>query len=178
MRGSRSTVAFAALVLCLGLGPSAQAQGRRGGMNRPRPARPEKTARPPKTPIEEFQRMSPQERQKALDRLPPQQRKNLEERLQRFNQLPPEQQRTLNNMLGRLNQLPPERQEVVRKSMNWFSQQPMGRRQAMREELKGLAALPAEDRPARMSSPEFRFKFSDQEQETIRDMSDLLPPGV
>jgi hypothetical protein len=46
----------------------------------------------------------------------------------------------------------------------------------MRQELKGLAPLPAEDRQARLASPEFREKFSEKEQGIIRDMSDVLPP--
>jgi len=60
--------------------------------------------------------------------------------------------------------------------MNQFSREPQDRRQAMRQELKGLAPLPAEDRQARLASPEFREKFSEKEQGIIRDMSDVLPP--
>jgi Arc/MetJ-type ribon-helix-helix transcriptional regulator len=80
-------------------------------------------------------------------------------------------------MYSRLNQLPPARQEVVRKSINKFSQEPADRQQAMREELRGLGALPEPARQARLSSPEFRSKFSGKEQEIVRDMADLLPPG-
>jgi hypothetical protein len=160
MRLSWSIVVSAALVVCLASGG-------------PKPIRTPKNV---KTPIDEFMRMSPGERQKALDRLPPAQRMRLQERLQRFNQLPPQQQQTLRNMYDRLNQLPRERQQVVRKSMNQFSKQPPDRRQAMRQELKNLAPLEAGDREARMASPEFREKFSEKEQGIIRDMSDLLPP--
>ncbi len=174
---ARSILSVAALLLSLTLVPAAQAQGRRGGMNR-RPPRPEKPApKPSKTPIDEFQKMSPEERQKALDRLPPHQRQQVEERLKNFNQLPPAQQQTLKNMYNRLNQLPPARQEVVRSAMNKFFQEPADRQQAMREELRGMAALPDQDRQARMASPEFQSKFSGKEREIVRDMSDLLPPG-
>jgi hypothetical protein len=129
------------------------------------------------TPIDEFERISPEERQKGPQRLPSAQRKQLEERLQKFNQLPAEQQQTLKNMYSRLNQLPPARQEVVRKSINKFSQEPGDRQQAMREELRGMAALPEQERQTRLASPEFRSKFSGKEQEIVRDMADLLPPG-
>src|ERR1700682_1137691 len=106
---SRSIVALAALLLCLGFMPGAFAQGRRGGMNRP-PARPpasrqEKPAKAAQTPIDEFQTMSPQERQKAMDRMPPAQRQKLEQRLQKFNELPADQQRTLKTMYNRLHEL-------------------------------------------------------------------------
>jgi hypothetical protein len=171
-------VAAAALLPGLGFAPSAFAQARRGGMNRPKPPRPEKPAKPAKTtPIDEFQTMSPQERQKALERMPPAQRQKLEERLQKFNELPAEQQRTLKNMYTRLHELPSGRQDAVRKSMNQFFEQSPERRQAMREELKGISALPEQDRVARMASPEFRSKFNGKEQGIVRDMSELLPPG-
>jgi hypothetical protein len=170
-------VAAAALLLGLGFAPAAFAQARHGGMNRPKPPRPEKPAKPQKTPIDEFQTMSPQDRQKALDRMPPAQRKNLEERLQKFNELPAEQQRTLKNMYNRLHELPPGRQDAVRKSVNQFTEQSPERQQAMREELKAISALPEQDRAARMTSPEFRSKYSGKEQGIIRDMSELLPPG-
>jgi len=172
----RSMVTWGVLLLSLVLAPGALAQSRRGGVNR-RPARPEKPSKAVKTPIDEFERMSPEERQKALQRLPPPQRKQLEERLKKFNQLPAEQQQTLKNMYSRLNQLPPERQEVVRKSINKFSQEPADRQQSMREELRSMSAMPDEERQARLASPEFRSKFNGKEQEIVRDMADLLPPG-
>ncbi len=178
---SRSIAALGALLLGLGLTPSAFAQGRRGGMNRPPPKpparRPEKPPKAEKTPIDEFQTMSPRDRQKALDRMPPAQRQKLEERLQKFNELPADQQRTLKTMYNRLHELPPGRQDAVRKSMNQFSEQPQERQQALRQELRGIGELPQQDREARLKSPEFRSKFSGKEQGIIRDMSELLPPG-
>jgi hypothetical protein len=170
MRLSGSSVAFAVLMLCLGSCLAAPAQSWQGGAKRP------KAAKNVRTPIDEFMRMSPEERQKALDRLPPQKRRRLQDRLERFNQLPQQQQQTLRAMYGRLNQLPPERQQVIRKSLNQFSQQSQERRQAMRRELRGMAPLDAGDREARMSSPEFQGKFSEKERGIIRDMSELLPP--
>ncbi len=163
MRLSWSMVATAVFWLGLASSPMLLAQGRQAGL------------KPHKTPIDEFMRMSPEERQKALDRLPPQKRRKFQERLQKFNQLPPQQQQTLRNMYDRLNQLPPDRQQVVRRSLNQFSQQPQDRRQAMRQELKRMAPLGVEDREARMTSPGFREKFSHSEQGIIRDMSGLLP---
>ena len=176
MRFRWSNMASAVLMVSLASAPGISAPGRQGG---PKPSKPhaEKPPKPPKnvkTPIDEFMRMSPEERQKALNRLPPEQRRRLQERLEKFNQLPAGQQQTLRIMYDRLNQLPPERQQVVRKSLNQFSQQPPDRRQTMRQELQSMAPLGAQDREARMASPEFREKFSEKERGIIRDMSDLL----
>jgi hypothetical protein len=131
--------------------------------------------RPPKTPIDDFERMSPEQRQRGLNRLPPAQRTKLEERLQRFHQLPPEQQRALRNLYNRLHELPTNQQESVRKAINRFSDQAPKRQQAMREELRSMAALPAPDREARMASQEFRQNLSRREQGIVRDMLPLLP---
>jgi len=176
MSTRRSILAASALAVSLSFGPTAYAQNRRMGGNRPKQQRPEKPAKPAKTPIDEFQRMSPDEQQKALERLPPAQRQKLQERLQQFNKLPAEQQRTLKTMYSRLNDLPKERQEGVRQSMNKFVQEPPERQQAMRDELKGMAAMSATDRSAHMSSPDFKSKFNKKEQDMVRDMSELLPP--
>lgn len=157
-------------VLCLAQGSTAFAQAKHSA------ARPPKPAKNAPTPIDEFMRMSPEERQKALNRLPPAQRRRLEERLKRFNELSPERQQELKSMYNRLNQLPPEQQQVVRRSLNQFSQQPADRKQAIRDELKSIAPLSAEEREARLASPDFREKFTDKEQGIVRDMSQLLPP--
>jgi hypothetical protein len=121
----------------------------------------------PATPIDEFERMSPGQQQRALERLPPAQRQKLQQRLQRFNQLPAEQQRTLRNLYNRLHQLPSEQQASVRKAINRLSEQAPARQQVMRDELRSMAALPRQDREAWVKSPEFRHRFSRREQGII-----------
>jgi hypothetical protein len=139
-----------------------------------RGARPGPRVPAAKTPIDEFERMSPEQQRRALDRLPPGQRKQLQERLQRFNQLPPEQQRTLRNLYNRLHQLPVNQQESVRKAIDRFSKQAPDRQQAVRDELRAMADMPEQDRKARMASPEYRKRFSHREQGIVKDMLPLL----
>ena len=179
LRGS--TMALAALGLSLSLGVPAMAQrGARGGARGAarggvRGPRAQGGAKQKKTPIEEFETLPPDQQQKALNRLPPEQRQQLEERLRRFNALPPEQQQTLKTLYNRLHQLPPQRQEAVRKAINKFSQEPPIRQQAMRDELRKMGSLSQDQRQTEMSSPDFRSRFNKKEQDTLRDMSPLLP---
>jgi hypothetical protein len=178
MRCRSSIPALAALAICLTFVSPAGAQSRRGGMTRSRPMSPPgqgKVNPGARTPIEEFETMSPEQRQKALERLPPEQRQRLQQRLDRFNQLPPEQQRSLKNLYNRLHQLPPDRQDAVRKSINKLSQQPPERQQAMRQELRSMASMSPDERQAHVSSPEFRGKFNKKEQEIVRDITEVLP---
>ena len=137
--------------------------------------RPDRGLAAAKTPIEEFETMAPEEQQKALNRLPREQRQRLQERLQRFNQLPPERQLALKYLYNQLHRLPSERQDAVRKSINKFSQQPLERRQAIRQELKNMAGMSNEERRTHLSTPGFRQNFSKKEQEIVRDMSEVLP---
>ena len=148
----------------------------------PRPPRAQQPKNPEKqtqgarqTPIDDFMRMSPEERQKALDRLPPDRRKKVEEQLRRFNSLPEDEQRRLKTLVGRLHSLPPERQEAVRKAANEFMKSPPERRQAMQEQLRQMAGMTQPEREAQLKSPEVRHAFSKGEQGIMRDMSELLP---
>jgi hypothetical protein len=174
MRSRSSIPALAAVALCLTFSAPARSQGRRGG-GITHPTGPQRAGRGAQTPIEEFETMSPAERQKVLDRLPPDQRQKLQERLDRFNQLPPERQQALKNLYNRLHQLPPERQNAVRQSINKFSQMPPERQQAIRGELTTLANMSPEDRKKHVSTPQFRQNFNKKEQEIVRDMSEVLP---
>jgi hypothetical protein len=167
----------AVLAVSLLTAPPLAAQGRRGmGPARRPPARPEKAQKGPKTPVDEFLRMSPDEQKKALDRLPPDQRERLQRRLEAFKQLPPQQRSNLGEQYRRLSELPPDRQEVVRGAFKRFGNQPPERQQAMRQELRQLSGLSPEERQARLDSPEFRSNFNHHEQQIVKDMSHLLPP--
>jgi len=156
----------AVLFLCLAHG---FAQVRRA---EPRAGKPAKNS----TPIDEFMRMPPVERQKALNRLPPDKRRRIEDRLKRFNALPSDRQQELKSMYNRLTQLSAPQQQAVRRSLNQFSQQPADRKQAIRRELWSIAPLSAGEREARFAGAEFRENFNDKEQAIVRDMSQLLPP--
>jgi len=175
MRWRNSILAVIAAAAALTLVPPGLAQGKRGGMNRAPRAGDPGGKRGPQTPIDEFETMSPEQRQKALNRLPPAQRDKLQKRLQKFNALPSEQQQSLKNLYNRLHQLPPERQESVREAVSRFSEQSPQRQQAMREELQNMTNLSGEERQGRMDRSEFRKRFNRKEQGIVRDMAPLLP---
>lgn len=174
MASRRNILAVAAIGVGLSVQSPLWAQRGRSGAART-PSRVPGAEKEQRTPIDEFETMSPEEQQKALNRLSPSERQKLQERLKRFNSLPPEQQQALKSLYNRLHQLPPERQDAVRKAINKISEQPAQRQQAIRQELHDLAALAPAERRARMATPGFRSQFSKKEQEILRDMSPLLP---
>ncbi|HLJ50264.1 MAG TPA: DUF3106 domain-containing protein [Bryobacteraceae bacterium] len=173
---------MAAIVLEVCLLTPLRAQGRHGGAGggaHPQQQRAPKAEKPGKaagrSPIQEFEGMSPEERQRALDRLPPGQRERVQQRLRQFDQLPPEQKRQVQNQLERLRQLPPKKQEQVREAMRKFGDQPPDRKKAMRQELRGMESLSPSERQARLNSPDFKSKFNKDEQDMVKHMSEILP---
>ena len=177
MRLPNSTRAIIVLGISLASAPRISAQGHRAGMGRrPPPPHSQPVPQPSRTPLEEFERMSPEEQEKALAKLPPERRQRMEERLRNLRSLSPEQRSNLMLQYGRFNELPPARQEAVRNAWKQFGAQPPKQQQAIRKELRRLAGMSPDKRQTRLDSPAFRRKYPSDEQQIIRDMADVLPP--
>lgn len=123
----------------------------------PNAAKPKAAPKQPKLPqsipskqIEQLQKMTPEEREKALANLPPDRRQQVEKQLDRLNQLTPQQRQQLDQRYETLQSLPPARQRAVR------------------QELQNLRSMPVPERRARLASDEFKQQFSPQEQALIR----------
>lgn len=110
--------------------------------------------RPPALPTPVLQRLSqmtPEQRQKALARLPPERRVRVEEQLARLDALPPEQKA---NVLERYD---------------LFQGLPRDRQGAVRAELQSLRKMTVPQRRARLNSPEFAQNFSPEEQRVLKE---------
>ncbi|HYZ87289.1 MAG TPA: DUF3106 domain-containing protein [Bryobacteraceae bacterium] len=118
--------------------------------------------------IERLRRMTPEERQRWLERLPPERRERIERRLKALEELTPEERDRLQQQYERFRQLPPEQQDAVRNLFRRYSSFPRERREAIREELRQLANLRPIERRDRILSSEFQEKFSIEEQRVIR----------
>jgi phage-related protein len=125
--------------------------------------------------LEELNKMSPEEREKALANLSPERRKLIEARLERLQSLSPQQRQRLLRRLENFRQLPPERQESARRLFREFRDLPPERRRAVRVEMQSVRTLSEADRRSRMTSSEFRSRFSPAEQQMIRELSPLIP---
>jgi hypothetical protein len=124
--------------------------------------------------FERFSRMSPEQRERMLDRLPPDRRAAVKERIQRFNDLPPDAKKRLGAQFDHFRQLPPEQQDVVRKTFREFKELPRERRAEIRRELHKLRRISSPERQARLASEEFRRKFNSGEQNILETLSHLL----
>jgi hypothetical protein len=122
-------------------------------------------------PLEEFQRMTPEQRERAMASLPPARRKKLQQQLKVYDHLTAAQK----NQLDWFNNLPPDRQEAFRKVYKKFLTEPPERQQSMREEMSRLSAMPRRERQTRLASPEIHARFNKNEQQILGQMSEALP---
>ncbi len=176
VRPPKSIVIPALLMAVVYSGGNGLAQGHRGGggakVERPpgAGAREGRSAEGP-APVEEFERMSPDQREKALQKLPPERQEKIRQQLQRYDQLSPGQK----EQLQRLWALSPDRRQQVRKSIQDFSDLPQDRKRAVNAQFQQLESMAAKERKSYFNSPDFKSRFNSEEQKMIKNMAELLP---
>ena len=141
--------------------PKGQGQGRAGGA--------------PQDPVDRFMKMTPDQREKALSKLPPQRRENIERRLNDLQKLPPAARTRMMNRVEILNSLPVERQQQVRQALRRFQQMPEERHAVIQTEMQNMEPLNDEQRRERMNSEEFRNRYTPAEQQMMRNMLEVVP---
>jgi len=143
--------------------------------HRPNHVRPPGPSRNPGSVLERWQRMSPQQRQRALEKLSPERRRSLERRLRRLQNLSPEQRRRLQRDYQRFRRLSPEQQKSYRRLYGRFNKLPPNRRQSVNREFRNLRRLSPQQRRERLSSDQFRNSFSTKERQLLEEMVKMLP---
>jgi predicted Fe-S protein YdhL (DUF1289 family) len=111
--------------------------------------------------LDRWNRMTPEQRQRALSKLPP-------------DHLPEAQREGLRERYEQFLQLPPAKQEVVRKEIREFNQLPDERRQTLSKEFEQLRGMSDSERKTRMESDDFKDKFSSEERHILKDLSGTL----
>lgn len=138
----------------------------------------QRSASPPRlgrTPVDRFRRLPPEERRRAVERLPPDRRQQFERRFNRLEQLPPADRDALDRRYQTFHQLPPERQQAARNAFRRFTELPARRRQEVRNRVRTLRNLPADERTAYLGSDDFQQRYSPGEQQLVRELSETLP---
>ena len=126
--------------------------------------------------IERWNNMTPEQRRKALDRVPPERRRRIEEQLEQYSNMSPEERRALRFRWEMFNQLPPDRQEEARRLFRQFNLLPVERQSQLREEFQQLRAMPEGERRTRLESSEFRASYTPREQRILGAFARMLEP--
>jgi hypothetical protein len=149
-------IAMAAMLVCGAVSPLA-AQSKKAAAAPRKPPPPPKPAakRPQVNPakeLDQFSKMSPEDREKALSKLPPQRRAVVEQRLARYQNMTPERQEAFKRQLEIMQSLPKDRQNAVR------------------DRIKEIRELPTQaERRKALTGDEFKKNFSPDEQEVVRE---------
>jgi hypothetical protein len=125
--------------------------------------------------LERYNAMTPDQREKFLQKLPADRRKQFEQNQRNLNRLDENQKARLQNQYENFQQLPPERQQAARRAFRQMNQMPTERRQAIRGEAARLNRMSETDRQAHLSSDEFKGKYSPEERKMIQDLGSLIP---
>ena len=121
--------------------------------------------------LDRFDRMSPVQRQRALDRLPPERRQRIEQGLEQYRAMNPANRERLRNF----ERMPEGQRDAVRQNFRRLRELPQERRVVVRKEMQQLRGMSEADRDSRLQSGAFRARFDSNEQGLIRDTVANLP---
>lgn len=125
--------------------------------------------------LDRLSRMTPDERNRLLGKLPPPRRSMVERNLRRFEEMPAGRRAALTQRLRQLEQMTPERQAQMRELLRSMAQLPEGRRRELQGEFTRIKRMSDEDRLDYTSSNAFQQKFSEAERDLILDLVETAP---
>ncbi|MGC1485653.1 MAG: DUF3106 domain-containing protein [Candidatus Acidiferrum sp.] len=116
----------------------------------------------------------PPQTQRRFSDLSPQEKQRVIENYNRLNKMPPAQRQELRERTATWNKLTPQQRSHIRNDVlpKW-RQMPVQRRQAIRQRLRVLQNMPEFARNERLSDPKFTEGMSDEDRQTLRDLSHL-----
>jgi hypothetical protein len=123
------------------------------------------------TPLERWNRLTPEQRQRVLAQMPPERRREFQQKLQQYRSLPPEERQQLRERYQTFSQLPPEQQNHARELFRQFNSLPEDRRPIVRQEYEQLRSMSESERSARLESDAFRSRFNPAEQQMLQDLA-------
>jgi hypothetical protein len=126
--------------------------------------------------IERLNRMTPEQRERALNRLPADRRAKVKERLERLNAMPPKARERLREQYEEFQKLSPEKQDAFRRAFRGLNQLPADRKLMIRREVMRVRNMTPEDRNSHLGSENFHALYDDVERQLIRDLADPIPP--
>ncbi|HUO30578.1 MAG TPA: DUF3106 domain-containing protein [Bryobacteraceae bacterium] len=127
--------------------------------------------------LDRWNKMPPEQRERELAKLPPERARRIRLLLHRYNQMNPQEQEALRQRYRTFSELPQAEKQTVRQRLEEFRQLPRERQITLHAEVDQLRRLPPAQRQARYESAEFRGRYSPQEQQIVKDLTEYLEPG-
>ena len=121
--------------------------------------------------------LSPEERERILEKFPPQQQQGIRNNLKWFDGLPKEQQQVVLGRAERFAALSPQERAEFQRQFRALAQLPQERRQLVNQALRRLQGMSEAERVMRLNSPAFKERFKPEELHMIDKLSEvILPP--
>lgn len=132
----------------------------------------------PASPAARLFQATPEERDRAIEKLPLAQQERVRNQLKYFDSLPKGQQEIMLRRTEALDALTPEKRRAFQQQMQNMNRLPPDRQQAVRGALRRLQVMPEERRNNVLNSEQFKSMFSPEEQKMISDLSEVMVPPM
>jgi hypothetical protein len=130
----------------------------------------------PRNVVTRLFRMTPEQREHALEQLPPDRQEAYRAQLKSFDELPKDQQEMQIQRLERFEALSPEKRAEFRQLMMALKQLPGPRQNAVGRELYLLQQMPERQRENTLNRPQFQQRFSPEELRILNGLSAAWSP--
>ena len=133
----------------------------------------------PDNPIDRLLRMTPEQRERAIEKFPPKQQDNFRKRFEAFDRQTEAQKQRELEQKDAFWSLPPDKQRLVRDQINAFKALPVDRRQEVRKAYVRLSHETPEGRNTILARPQFRSRFTPAELQILTVLPEYMPaPGA
>jgi len=129
----------------------------------------------PGVQVQRFLRLSPQEREIAIDKMPVGAQEGIRRRLAAFDSLPAEERERQLKLYEAVSRLPKDKQDLVNQRIGEFQQLGQDRKLGIRRAYQLLSGKPEPARQAIIDSPEFKERFTPSEQRIVVDLVRYYP---
>jgi hypothetical protein len=132
----------------------------------------------PSNVVTRLYKASPEERDRALEKLPPKMQEQFRSQLKRFDSLTPPQQQLQLKWVDRYSALPRQQQESFKLQWQALAKMTPEQRRPITTALRRLEGLPDAQRRQLLESEDFKSRFSADERKMISDLSVIMLPPM
>lgn len=118
----------------------------------------------PAPAFERFRRLSPKDRKRALQGLPPDRARAVERRIERLDKMPADQRDRLEDQYNWFSRLPSDRKQAMREAFKRFRELPPDRQDTIRDAFQALRDVPEAERRIRLG------EFNPAERQLLEEM--------
>src|SRR5215469_2253939 len=126
-------------------------------------------------PIELLRAMTPEQRERALEKFPPDRQAQIRKGLENFDKQNEAQKQRQLRELDEFYKLPQDKQQLVRQQSKAFNDLSDDRKIAVRAAYANLSKMTPEERADRLARPQFQQRFSPEEMQILSVLSEYLP---